>query len=57
MILENLHSLGDEINRIQCSGGLSLQEKISEPNEISERSLRVDYARQDLARGFEADLP
>jgi len=57
MILKDLHSLGDEIDRLQRSGWLALKKKIGEPTEISERSLRVDYARQTLALGFLADLP
>lgn len=57
MILKDLHSLNDEIDRFQRSGWLSLREKIGEPTEIRERSLGVDYARQDFALGFRVDLP
>lgn len=57
MILQDRHSLGDEIDRLQCSAWLGLQKKIGEPTQIGERSLRVDYARQTLALGFLADLP
>ncbi|MDB5967797.1 MAG: hypothetical protein JWQ90_247 [Hydrocarboniphaga sp.] len=57
MILKDLHSLGDEIHRFRRSGWLSLQEKIGEPDEIRERSLGVDYARQVFALGFGVDLP
>ncbi len=57
MILQNLHSLDDQVHRLQRSGWLGLQKKIGEPTEIGERSLRVDYARQTLALGFLADLP
>lgn len=57
MILQDVDRFGDEIDRFQRSGGLSLQEEIRDPPEISKRSLRVDYARQVFALGLGADLP
>jgi hypothetical protein len=57
MILKDLYSLDDEIHCLQRSRWIGLQQKIDEPTEIRERSLGIDYARQALAFGFEADSP
>jgi len=57
MVCKDFYRLGDEIHRLQRSGWLGLQQKIGEPAEIRKRSLGINYARQVLALGFEADLP